>query len=318
LLDELDTEALEKADVIWRKVNERTRQTCTGINTIGVVTTPDRGFSGLVYKKWGNNPAKGYELIKANSRDNKFLPEGYVDQILANYDPLLAEMYINGDFVSLTRNKVYHYFNREQHHSARTITESDTVLHIGIDFNIGGCCATVWIIENNQPVAVDEFVSHNTQEFITNLDSKYKKPYRKIIVYPDASGGNDSTNASASDIAMITSAGYIKDCPAKNPFVRNRINSVNGLLSHNRMKVNTDKCPQLTLALESQGYDEKGAPEKFNSHPAIDDWVDASGYFLRDAIQLIKHPLPPEPRGTDNEIHTTRRERRASGHVQVP
>lgn len=278
LLDELDTETYEKADVIWRKVNERTRQDCTGINTIAAVTTPDRGFTGFVYHKWGKSPQPGYEIIKASTRNNPFLPDGYVDQIMANYDPLLAEMYINGDFVSLSRDKVYHFFDRKRHHSDRVITDQDQVLHVGIDFNIGGCCANVFIIEHNDPIAVDEFSSHDTSDFINNLGDRYKG--KKVIVYPDASGGNDSTNASASDIEMIENHGYSIDCPNKNPYIRDRVNSFNAALSHNRFKINTDKCPQLSFALESQGYDDKGAPEKFKTHPAIDDWVDNSGYFM--------------------------------------
>jgi hypothetical protein len=34
------------------------------------------------------------------------------------------------------------------------------------------------------------------------------------------------------------------------------------------------------MALESQGYTDNGDPEKWNDHPAIDDWVDSFGYFI--------------------------------------
>lgn len=292
ILDELDTQKLEQAEVVWRKATERTRQKChsfneagawvADINTIGVVTTPDMGVGGFICSKWGGNEnttlKDGYHLIFADTRDNYHNPEGYYEQIMSNYDPLLAEMYTQGKFVSLSRNKVYHYFNRDRHHTDRVITDDDKVLHIGVDFNVGGCCSNVFIIENNDPICVDEFVSHDTADFILNLNDKYNG--KKVVVYPDSSGSSDSTNASASDIAMIVQAGYTKDCPKRNPFIRDRVNAVNGLLSHNKLKVNTNKCPQLTLALEAQGYDDKGAPEKFRTHPAIDDWLDNSGYFI--------------------------------------
>jgi hypothetical protein len=188
-------------------------------------------------------------------------------------------MYLNGEFVSLSQNKVYHFFDRIKHHSDRVLTAVDTFVHIGLDFNIGGTCATVWVIDNNHPVAVDEFVSHDTMDFCNNL-TKYKAEGRKLIVYPDASGKAGSTNASQSDIEIIIQAGYRVDCAEANPAVRDRINSVNGLLAHDKMRVNTDKCPNLTDALESQGYDTKGDPEKFKEHPAIDDWNDSMGYFI--------------------------------------
>lgn len=276
IVDELDTLKLKDAEKVWRKITERNRQKSPLGNTIGCVTTPDAGIHGFVYSKWVKKKGAGYELIKAPTYSNPYLPDGYVEQIRANYDPLLADMYIEGEFVSLNDKKVYHFFNRQRHHTSRTIRPDDH-LHISIDFNIGGCCATVWVIENNKPKAVDEFVSHDTADFINNL-SKYAG-YR-IIVYPDASGASGSTNASQSDIQMIESAGFMVDAPAANPAIRDRINAYNALLAHDRIEINTDKCPNLTNALEVQGYTDKSEPEKFKEHPSIDDWNDSSGYFI--------------------------------------
>jgi len=277
ICDELDTLPLEKAAVVWRKISERNRQKRSIQNTIGLVTTPDQGINGFVYDKWVKRQQPGYALYKASTYSNPFLPPDYAEQILSNYDPILADLYLNGEFVSLNQNKVYHFFDRNKHHINRQIEENDTILHIGLDFNIGGCCATVFLIQNNNPIAVDEFASHDTNDFINNL-TRYDG--KKVIVYPDSSGKSNRTNASQSDISMITQAGYQCNYASTNPAIRDRINAVNGLLSHDRLLVNTDKCPNLTNALEVQGYDDKGDPEKFNSHPSIDDWNDAAGYFI--------------------------------------
>ena len=289
IVDELDTLPKEKAELVWRKVSERNRQRCKGVNTIGNVTTPDQGYSGFTYAKWGKNPAPGYRVIKAATSSNPYLPEGYVEQIRSNYDPLLADMYLSGEFVSLSRNKVYHFFDRKKHHNPRLLKGSDSYLHIGLDFNIGGTCATVWIIENNKPVAVDEFTSHDTADFI-NRCQPYRRQGRTITVYPDASGRSGSTNASLSDIALLSQShtGLRVDAASANPPVRDRVNCVNALLAHDRMSVNTDKCPNLTHALEAQGYDKKGDPEKFDAHPAIDDWVDGAGYFLHRKFPITR------------------------------
>ena len=285
IVDEIDTLPKDKAALVWRKVTERNRQKRSIINTIGAVTTPDQGFNGFVYSKWGKNPQQGYELIKAPTASNPYLPDDYIDQIRSNYDPILAELYINGEFVSLNKNKVYHFFNRSQHHTSRVITDQDKFLHVGLDFNIGGTCATVWVIQDNKPIAVDEFTSHDTYDFINNLN---KYTGKQIVVYPDASGRSGSTNATLSDIGLIEQAGYQVDAPAANPAVRDRINAFNALLSHNRILINTDKCPNLTHAMETQGYTVKGDPEKYNQHPAIDDWLDASGYFINRKYPVRK------------------------------
>lgn len=283
ICDELDTLPKQKAALVWRKISERNRQKRDDHNTIGLVTTPDQGINGFVYEKWVKKQQPGYVLYKASTYSNSFLPEDYTEQILANYDPILADLYLNGEFVSLNQNKVYHFFDRNKHHSDRAIKPHD-VLHIGLDFNIGGCCAVVFVIDNNNPIAVDEFVSHDTQDFINNL-TRYTN---KIIVYPDASGKANKTNSSQSDISMIARAGYQLQYKPSNPAVRDRINSYNGLLSHNRLLINTDTCPNLTNALETQGYDDKGDPEKLSEHPAVDDWCDSSGYFIAFKYPVIR------------------------------
>ena len=283
--DELDVLSKEQASVVWRKISERTRQPSKVPNSIAAVTTPDQGFSGFVYDRWVVRADESTELIKASTLSNPYLPDGYVDQIRANYDPALAEMYINGEFVSLTANKVYHYFDRARHASGRTPQPGDC-LHIGVDFNVGGCCAVAFVIENGNPIAVDEFVSHDTRDIINNLQSRYSG--MDVTLYPDASGKSERTNASASDIDILQNAGYRVDAPPSNPFIRDRINAVNSLLAHGRIGVNIDRCKNFVQAMETQGYNDRGDPEKFNSHPAIDDWVDGAGYCLSFLFPVVK------------------------------
>lgn len=283
--DELDVLSKEQAAVVWRKISERTRQPSKVPNSIAAVTTPDQGFSGFVYDRWVVRADDSTELIKASTLSNPYLPDGYVDQIRANYDPALAEMYINGEFVSLTQNKVYHYFDRVRHASSRTTQPGDR-LHIGVDFNVGGCCAVAFVIEDGNPIAVDEFVSHDTRDIINNLQSRYSG--MDVTLYPDASGKSERTNASASDIDILQNAGYRVDAPPSNPFIRDRINAVNSLLAHGRIGVNIERCKNFVQAMETQGYNDRGDPEKFNSHPAIDDWVDGAGYCLSFLFPVVK------------------------------
>ena len=289
IVDELDTLPKDKAAFVWRKASERNRQQCGRPNTIGNVTTPDQGYTGFTYQRWVKNPSPGYKIIKAATSSNPYLPDGYIEQIRANYDPLLADMYLSGEFVSLSRNKVYHFFDRKKHHGQREITDNDNYLHIGLDFNIGGTCASVWLTENNKPYAVDEFVSHDTRDFIAKVQ-RFKKAGRTLTIYPDASGNSGSTNASKTDIQLLRDAGLAIDCPAANPPIRDSVNAVNALLSHDSMFINTDKCPNLAAAIESQGYDKQGAPEKLNDHPSMDDWTDGMRYFINRRFP-IQRPM---------------------------
>lgn len=308
IVDELDTLDKERASEVWRKIQERNRGVTRHPkgNTTGNVSTPDQGYSGFTYERWGHlssrvvtrqiDEAGRYELIRAPTYSNPCIPGGvdaYVEQIRENYDPLMAEMYIEGFFVSLTANKVYHFFDRKKLHTNRTLTDSDRLIHVSIDFNVGGCCSVIWIIHNNIPYAIREFVSQNTHDFITRLGKlkKIGKDERKIVVYPDASGDNESTNASASDIALIRQAGYSVDVANSNPPIRDRVNAMNGGFAHERIRVNTNECALFTDALETQGYDKKGKPEKFDKHPSIDDWNDSAGYFIHRKFPVVRHSL---------------------------
>jgi len=295
VVDELDTLAKIKASLVWRKISERNRQKTPYMysnnimNSIGCVTTPDQGVNGFVYDKWEKKKQKGYVSYVARTYDNIFLPAEYVEQIKSNYDPILADLYLKGEYVSLSQNKVYHFFDRKKHHSNRVVEDSDFALHFGIDFNIGGTTSTVCVIDDNKPIAVNELVGHDTIDLCNIIKSKY--PDKKICVYPDSSGKNRSTNSSMTDIQILKDYGFTVYARSSNPPVRDRINSMNGLLAHNKLLVNTDMCPELTFALESQGYDDKGEPEKFKEHPAIDDWNDNLGYFIFYKFPLRRNNL---------------------------
>lgn len=291
IADELDTLPKEKAALVWRKISERTRQKAYRPNSIGAVTTPDQGINGFIYHRWVKQADGSTEIVKAATYSNPYLPPDYIDQIKANYDPVLVDLYLNGEFVSLSRNKVYYCFDRKRHHTNRVLLETDTVIYAGVDFNVGGCCVTVAVIDSGFPVFVDEFTAHDTYDITIKLTQRYKG--KKVILHPDASGAKSTTNASQSDIAILSQAGYHVVAPPSNPPVRDRINAVNSLLAHEKLRINTDKCPNLALAFESQGYTDKGEPEKADKHPAFDDWVDSAGYFINSRWPVRKPIINP-------------------------
>lgn len=293
IVDEIDTLKKDKAALVWRKVTERNRQKGLNVNTIGAVTTPDQGIKGFVYDRWVRNTTDMHHLIKAPTWSNPYLPDGYIDQIRANYDPTIAELYIDGEFVNLTDKIVYHFYNANEHHTDRVIQKGDA-LHIGQDFNVGGCVSVVFIIENGRAIAVDEFVSHDTEDLCNNIKHRYRE--NGVTVYPDASGDNNSTNASATDIQIIKRNGIKTAADSRNPYIKDRVNAKNALISQGRFLVNTKKCPNYSDALQNQGYDKKGVPEKFDTHPAIDDYNDAAGYFIHKRFPIMRPMSAPSIR----------------------
>ena len=201
----------------------------------------------------------------------------------------MLKAYLEGEFVNLTSGTVYSYFSRDTHASTETIKEGET-LHIGADFNVGGCINIVCVerADKNGVItthAVDEVISYDTYAMAQTLKDKYKG--HKIIIYPDASGQNRKTSASETDAQILRGAGHLVFVNHSNPSIKDRVNCVNNLFDKRRLLVNVSKCPNLTKALEQQAWDNKTQlPEKSDAHPANDDYNDALGYLI-----AYKYPI---------------------------
>ena len=289
VIDELDTLPFERAEVVYKKITARVRQNTNHIagNTVAIATTPDNGEMGYCFKLYGRGEYidNGFHYIRAGTGSNPFISKDYVEQLTKGYDDILKAAFIYGEWVNFTKNKVYYCFKRIFHHSNITIQPNHQIIHIGQDFNVGGCVSTVFIYDNNVINFVDEFVSQNTHDLIIKINNRYIG--KTILIYPDASGNNRKTSATATDIQLLRQAGFDVRINNRNPFVRDRINSVNTALNNGRVFINTDKCQRLTHALESQGYDDKGEPEKYNNHPSIDDFGDSFGYPIAYLMPIV-------------------------------
>lgn len=281
ILDELDTLPVEKARNVWNKVIARNRQkarTADGRdvpNTVAVATTPE-GFR-FVWDRWVKNKAPGYELFRAKTMDNAGnLPSGYIDNLRNSYPTTLLAAYLDGEFVNLTAGSVYAMFDRALNASRETIKPGEA-LHIGMDFNVTKMAASIHVLRDGQPHAVDELTDvFDTPAMIALIQRNFAG--HPIFVYPDASGKNrKSQNASESDIALLRQAKFTVCSNPANPAIKDRVLSVNKLLETRAYRVNVDKCPALVEALEKQAYDKHGEPEKTTG---LDHIMDAAGYFI--------------------------------------
>jgi hypothetical protein len=281
-VDEIDTLPFSQAEAAWVKIIARNRQKLPGspLNQVCAYTTPE-GFN-FVYRKWGKDPKPQYKYIVAPTYSNPNLPDDYISSLLSSYPPHLIQAYIEGLFVNLHSGTVYRQFDRILNSSTAHVEGPGETLHVGMDFNVGRGCAVIHVIRENDPIAVDEVVnSLDTPDTIRALREKH--PGNPIIVYPDVAGAaRKSQNASQSDIQLLRDAGFHIRRAKKNPQIRDRVMAFNAMLcdatGRRRYKVNTNKCPFLTDALEQQAYDKNGLPEKGEGKG--DDINDAAGYFV--------------------------------------
>jgi hypothetical protein len=288
LADEIDTVAPSIADKAFPKILGRLRS--GNVRQFGAASTPE-GFRWL-WNTFASDDAKSRtdrKLIKMRTADNPHLPPDFIERLEANYDPKLLKSYLLGEFINLTTGCVYDRFDRSKHIYSKRLDISGEALRVGIDFNIGNTNAVIGVRIGDRAVVVDEITGmHDTDALAQELRRRY--PQHKVYGYPDASGGNRSTNATRTDIQILESYGISNQSPQSNPPIRDRVNNVQAMLENgkgqNRLQI-WQGCTKLIESLELQCWDEKTQlPDKQSN---FDHVVDCLGYWLhRDFSMLHK------------------------------
>jgi hypothetical protein len=219
------------------------------------------------------------KLIRMRTADNPHLPPDFIERMQANYDPQLLKAYLDGEFVNLTTGQVYDRFDRAKHVAEITAPDSREPLRIGVDFNVGNMSAVI-AYRNGKTLHVFDEISgaHDTDALAQAIKARY--PDHRLYVYPDASGGNRSTNATQTDIAILESYGMSNQSPKANPPVRDRVAAVQALLENGKGEVRLHiaaSCVKLIECLELQSYTERGEPDKDQGY---DHMNDAIGYLI--------------------------------------
>ena len=288
LVDEIDTLNKRKADLAWNKIIARLRLKIDGVvNGVGVTTTPE-GFL-FVYEKFKKDPTESYSMVQASTYENEeYLPPDYIDSLKETYPSQLIDAYLMGEFVNLTSGTVYNQYDRTLNDTKRVWDKKEPV-YIGMDFNVGQMSAVVHVKDTLGPRAVDEIVNaYDTPDIINIIKERYKNC--TIRIYPDASGGSrKSVNASVTDLALLSQAGFSVIANKKNPFVKDRVLAMNRAFCDNNnyreYLINADMCPSYADCLEQQVWNANGEPDKTQGK---DHANDAGGYFIAHDYPVIK------------------------------
>ena len=274
--DEADTIAKRDAESAMNMALARLRS--GNVQQFYATTTPEgHGWAFETFKK---DPKPDTNLIQARTEDNKYLPEGFIESLKANYPEQLIKAYLLGEFVNLTMSAVYDRFDRNIHVCNQLPNYKNEILRVGLDFNIQNTNCVIGVRDGNKLVIIDEITKmHDTDAIAQELLRRY--PNQKILVYPDASGGNRSTNASATDISILESYGFTNMSPRSNPPIKDRVSAVNALLKNGKGEVRlaiSPCCRTLIECFELQAYDERtGEPDKQNGYDHI---LDCIGYLI--------------------------------------
>lgn len=289
LIDEADTVSNLKMKALFRQIVARNRKPLNDgtPNCLDFVSTPE-GFN-FMYDFFVVNDSPIKYLVRAKTKDNPFVKDDYISTLSETYTEQEIKAYLEGEFLNLTSGTVYHAFDRKINHSDREIKPTDSVLHIGMDFNITNMSATVRLTDGDLSTAVDEFTKvFDTADMIQAIKSRYQD--KKIVVYPDASG-NARNTAGDSDILLLKKSGFKVMVGRSNPSVRDRITTANGSFRNangiTTSFVNTKNCPDLTEAYERLAY-KKGVPDKESGYDHVTDADTYCIFGLKKGINKIK------------------------------
>ncbi len=278
LADEIDTVTPSIANKAFPKILGRLRS--GNVRQFGAASTPE-GFRWM-WNTFGSDDAKqrpDRQLIKMRTADNPHLPPDFIERLQANYDPSLLRAYLDGEFVNLTTGQVYDRFDRAKHVTATVPDTTREPIRVGIDFNVGNMSAVIAVRLGNGLLVIDEIAgAHDTDALAREIRRRH--PQQQIYIYPDASGGSRSTNASQTDIQILESYGMSNQSPRSNPPVRDRVSAVQALLENGKGQVRlqvAQGCRRVIECLELQCYSDKGEPDK---DAGFDHMNDALGYLV--------------------------------------
>lgn len=230
-------------------------------------------------------------FVHWRSTANTFVAKSGFERLSASLDARTHMQEIEAKFVKMA-GLVYHAFSRQRNIVAQPIDRRKQ-LYIGQDFNVSMMASSF-----SQPIGkpmkdrnhsgihiVHERLApdSNTADMVNYVDrfiSEHGIPRNNVTFYPDASAAQRST-AGKSDLQIIREARYVVRASGKNPFVKDRINCVNGLLAPRvgppRLLVDPS-CKKHIFSFTQQIYKPDSDPPEPDKEHGLDHIMDANGY----------------------------------------
>ena len=251
-----------------------------------------------------------YLLIAAKPFENTFMPSDYWTRMKTTYSADFYRQEALGEFIVVSSNQAYREFDRMIHVKQDVAYRPFRTIFVGLDFNVNPMSVViaqeretaeplaallsttprlpvlnvldeVWMKDSSTWRALDE-----AWDRISKLDQT--RPL-EIRLYGDASAGQHHTSSGSSDLDMIKrwaathrdDVSIFIDIPPKNPYQRQRVNSVNSLLKpmegQPRLFVHPC-CEHLVRDLEQVVWDQNGELDK--DDPELTHISDALGYLI--------------------------------------
>lgn len=235
-----ETNTKEMYDEIYSRLGRRTDvKECYLI----CATNPDEP-DHWVYEEFIEHPAPRSVVYYSKTEDNQLLPKSYLENLRDTYDPLMARRMLEGEWLSISSNNLYHQMSDLNVLSRQHDPRNGHPIWLGFDFNIGvnkPMSAMVAQYIGGKMVIFDEVILEGmrTLDVMEELNERgYFDGYFHINVCADATGSHRDTRGVRDDITIIRD--YLSNLskrisfkmmvPRSNPPIRTRHNLVNSYL----------------------------------------------------------------------------------------
>jgi hypothetical protein len=176
----------------------------------------------------------------------------------------MIEQYVQGKFVNMTGGRAAWAFDRMRHTTEKAVKVKDAPVWVTIDFNVSPMAATLWsriqpqnsIFPHKTLIAWKDIKieNSNTYEMADAILAEVSIDDDEVVIFPDPAGASRSTKVKTdveqSDIDILAKKGF-KDIRYKSRLsVKDCLNSMNGVLSKDKILINHLACPNLVADLE--------------------------------------------------------------------
>lgn len=210
-----------------------------------------------------------------------FIPQQEIEAAREDMDPKSFRQEFEASFETMS-GRVYHQFDRNIH-VGKYEFDPKLPIWVGQDFNIDPMSTVILQPQSNGELwAVDEiyFYNSNTEEIVEELERRYWRNTKQIIVYPDPAGNNRQHARGESDLDIFREHGFRKiKYRRKHPKIADRVNCVNKMLrdATGRVKLKIDgSCKNLISSLDQTMY--KAGSRDIDKKANVEHLTDALGY----------------------------------------
>ena len=222
-------------------------------------------------------------IIKLREINYRFIPLDE-EEILAAKRDLDDKTYCQeyeGSYESFEGLAHYTY---GQHNLALFQYDKNRIVSIGMDFNVDPMTCVIGHIIKDKFYQFGEryLINSNTYEMRDNLLETFNPT--QVEIYPDSTGKARESNATESDLAILKKAGFTIKAHPSNPYVKDRINSVNSFVKNRnggtRYKVNPETCPRTVNDFNRVERLEDGRLNKTQEEQGLKHITDGFGYLV--------------------------------------